>query len=145
MTRSTSILMRAVGTVVAAAIVVLGMPSPPASAAPTDHVTITANTTPIAEGNSGTTAVTFAIAYTGPPNAFSIDWATANGTATAGSDYVGAGGTVSFSGVPSDRTKTATVLINGRNERDVHRQHLKPATRRGRRGRHPERDADHHG
>jgi Calx-beta domain len=113
MTRSTSILMRAVGTVVAAAIVVLGMPSPPASAAPTDHVTITANTTPIAEGNSGTTAVTFAIAYTGPPNAFSIDWATANGTATAGSDYVGAGGTVSFSGVPSDRTKTATVLING--------------------------------
>jgi hypothetical protein len=113
MTRSTSLLMRAVGTLVVATIVVVGMPSPPASAAPTDHVTITANTTPIAEGNSGTTAVTFAIAYTGPPNAFSIDWATANGAATAGSDYIAAGGTVSFSGAPSQRTQTVTVQING--------------------------------
>jgi hypothetical protein len=98
---------------VASAIVVLGMPMPPASAIPIDHVTITANATPIAEGNSGTTAVTFAIAYTGPPNAFSIDWATAAGTATAGSDYIAASGTVSFSGVPSARTKTVTVLVNG--------------------------------
>ncbi|MDP9299775.1 MAG: hypothetical protein M3P43_02595 [Actinomycetota bacterium] len=113
MKRSTSILMRAVGTVVVAGLVVLGMPMPPASAVPIDHVTITANATPIAEGNGGTTAVTFAIAYTGPPNAFSIDWTTADGTATAGSDYVAAGGTVSFSGVPSARTKTVTVLVNG--------------------------------
>jgi subtilisin-like proprotein convertase family protein len=98
---------------VAAAIVVLGMPTPPASAAPLDHVTITANTPTHVEGNSGTTAVTFAIAYTGNPTAFSIDWATADGTATAGSDYVAAGGTVSFSGAGPDKTKTATVLING--------------------------------
>jgi hypothetical protein len=105
--------MRAVGTIVVATIVVVGMPSPPASAAPTDHVTITANTTPTAEGSSGTTAVTFAIAYTGPPHAFSVDWATANGTATAGSDYIAAGGTVSFSGAPSQRTRTVTVQVNG--------------------------------
>jgi len=113
MTRSTSLSLRVVGTIVAAAIVVLGMPMPPASAAPLDHVTITANTPTRVEGNSGTTAVTFAIAYTGNPNAFSIDWATADGTATAGSDYVAASGTVAFSGLGSDRTKTATVLING--------------------------------
>jgi hypothetical protein len=113
MTRNTSLSLRVVGTMVAAAIVVLGMPTPPASAAPLDHVTITANTPTHVEGNSGTTAVTFAIAYTGNPTAFSIDWATADGTATAGSDYVPASGTVTFSGLPSDRTKTATVLING--------------------------------
>src|SRR2546422_10076735 len=100
MTRSTSLFLRVVGTMVTAAIVVLGMPTPPASAAPLDHVTIIANTPTIAEGNSGTSSVTFAIAYTGMPNAFSIDWATADGTATAGSDYVAASGTVSFSGVP---------------------------------------------
>ncbi len=113
MTRSTSLSLRVVGTMVAAAIVVLGMPTPPASAAPLDHVTITANTPTHVEGDSGTTAVTFAIAYTGNPNAFSIDWATADGTATAGGDYVAASGSVTFSGIPSDRTKTATVLING--------------------------------
>jgi hypothetical protein len=113
MTRSTSLSLRVVGTMVAAAIVILGMPTPPASVAPLDHVTITANTPAQVEGNSGTTSVTFAIAYTGNPTAFSIDWATADGTATAGSDYVAASGTVIFSGVPSDRTKTATVLING--------------------------------
>src|SRR6476659_1743506 len=113
MTRSTSLSLRVVGTMVAAAIVVLGMPTPPASAAPLDHVTITANTPTHVEGNSGTTAVTFAIAYTGQPNAFSIDWATADGTATAGSDYVAASGSVAFSGLGSDRTKTATVLIKG--------------------------------
>src|SRR6476620_1903414 len=113
MTRSTSLSLRVVGTMVAAAIVVLGMPTPPASAAPLDHVTITANTPTQVEGNSGTTPVTFAIAYTGHPTAFSVDWTTADGTATAGSDYVAASGSVAFSGLGSDRTKTATVLIKG--------------------------------
>jgi hypothetical protein len=113
MTRSTSLSLRVVGAMVAAAIVVLGMPTPPASAAPLDHVTITANTPTQVEGNSGTTAVTFAIAYTGHPTAFSVDWATADGTATAGSDYIAGSGSVAFSGLGSDRTKTATVLING--------------------------------
>src|SRR5438552_2317402 len=113
MKRITSLSLRVVGAMVAAAIVVVGMPTPPASAAPLDHVTITAGTPSHVEGNSGTTSVSFAIAYTGNPNPFSIDWATADGTATAGSDYVAASGTVTFSGLGSDRTKTATVLING--------------------------------
>ncbi|TMK95311.1 MAG: hypothetical protein E6G37_00240 [Actinobacteria bacterium] len=113
MTRITSLSLRVVGTMVAAAIVVLGMPTPPASAAPLDHVTITASTPSHVEGNSGTTSVSFAIVYTGNPTAFSIDWATADGTATAGSDYIAASGTVSFNGTGPDKTKTATVLING--------------------------------
>jgi urease beta subunit len=113
MTRITSLSLRVVGTIAAAAVVMLGMPTPPASAAPLDHVTITASAPSQVEGNSGTTSVSFAIAYTGNPTPFSIDWATADGTATAGSDYVAASGSVSFSGVPSDRTKTATVLVNG--------------------------------
>ncbi|TMK60102.1 MAG: hypothetical protein E6G54_03345 [Actinobacteria bacterium] len=113
MKRITSLSLRVVGAMVAAAIVVVGMPTPPASAAPLDHVTITAGTPSQVEGNSGTTSVSFTIAYTGNPNPFSIDWATADGTATAGSDYVAASGTVTFSGLGSDRTKTATVLING--------------------------------
>ena len=113
MKRITSLSLRVVGAMVAAAIVVVGMPTPPASAAPLDHVTITASTPSQVEGNSGTTSVSFAIAYTGNPNPFSIDWATADGTATAGSDYVAASGTVTFSGLGSDRTKTAAVLIKG--------------------------------
>jgi Calx-beta domain len=113
MKRSTSLSLRVVGTMVAAAIAVLGMPTPPASAAPLDHVAITANTPSQVEGNSGTTPVTFAITYTGNPTAFSIDWATSDGTASAGSDYAAASGTVLFSGLPSDRTKTATVMIDG--------------------------------
>ncbi|TMK13388.1 MAG: hypothetical protein E6G63_10290, partial [Actinobacteria bacterium] len=113
MKRITSLSLRVVGTMVAAAIVVLGMPTPPASAAPLDHVTITASTPSHVEGNSGTTSVSFAIVYTGNPTAFSIDWATADGTATAGSDYIAASGTVSFNGTGPDKTKTATVLING--------------------------------
>jgi large repetitive protein len=113
MKRSTSLSLRVVGTMVAAAIAVLGMPTPPASAAPLDHVTIMANTPSQVEGNSGTTPVTFAISYTGNPTAFSIDWATSDGTASAGSDYTAASGTVIFSGLPSDRTKTATVMVDG--------------------------------
>jgi Calx-beta domain len=89
------------------------MPTPPALSAPLDHVAITANTPSQVEGNSGTTPVTFAITYTGNPAAFSIDWATSDGTASAGSDYAAASGTVLFSGLPSDRTKTATVMIDG--------------------------------
>jgi Calx-beta domain len=113
MKRSTSLSLRVVGTMVAAAIAVLGMPTPPVSAAPLQHMTITANTPSQVEGNSGTTPVTFAITYSGNPTAFSIDWATSNGTASAGSDYTAASGTVIFSGLPSDRTKTATVMIDG--------------------------------
>ena len=107
------LLLRAVGTMVVAAIVVVGMPSPPASAAPTDHVTITANTPTDRRGQQWDDGGDVRDRVHRPTSCILVDWATANGTATAGSDYVAAGGTVSFSGARSQRTKTVTVLIDG--------------------------------
>jgi hypothetical protein len=113
MTRRSSLVVRVLGTAVAAGLILVGMPMSPASAAPVDHFSIVANTTPIAEGNSGTTSVTFTISYVGIPNPISVDWATVDGTATAGSDFTAASGTATFSGTPSDRTKIVTVLVTG--------------------------------
>ena len=112
MTRFPSLIARVLGTLVAAGLILVGMPMSAAWAAPTDHFTIVANNSPVTEGNVGTTAVTFTISYSGNPNPVSVDWATVDGTATAGSDYVAASGTASFNGTPSDRTKTVTVLVN---------------------------------
>ena len=113
MTHRPSMIARVFGTLVAAGVILVGMPMSAALAAPTDHFTIVANASPVTEGNAGTTAVTFTISYSGPPNAVSVDWATVAGTATAGSDYVAASGTASFTGVPSDRTRTVTVFVKG--------------------------------
>jgi len=113
MTHRPSLIARVLGTLVAAGVILVGMPMSAALAAPTDHFTIVANASPVTEGNAGTTAVTFTISYSGPPNAVSVDWATVAGTATAGSDYVAASGTASFTGVPSDRTRTVTVFVKG--------------------------------
>ncbi len=65
-----------------------------------------------AEGNSGTTAFTFTVTRTGATELpASVDFATANGTATQPGDYASAGGTLSFA--PGETTKTLTVLVNG--------------------------------
>src|SRR5438093_4504105 len=113
MNRLPSLVLRVLGTVVTAGLILTALPMSPASAAPTDHFTIVANDSPVTEGNSGTTAVTFTISYSGNPNPVSVDWTTVNGTATAGSDYIAASGTASFSGTPSDRSKTVTVFVDG--------------------------------
>lgn len=62
------------------------------------------------EGNSGTTAFTFGFGLSQPADAggVTIQYATANGTATAGSDYVAASGTVT---IPQGST-SATVTID---------------------------------
>jgi len=65
-----------------------------------------------AEGNSGTTAFTFTVTRSGNlVDEVSANYATANGTATAGSDYTATSGTLSFA--PGEVTKTITVLVNG--------------------------------
>ena len=65
-----------------------------------------------AEGNAGTTAFNFTVSLT-PANAdtVTVSFATANGTATAGSDYTAASGTLTFT--PGQTSKAVTVNVTG--------------------------------
>src|SRR5262249_13913312 len=64
------------------------------------------------EGNSGTTAFTFTVNLSVPNDRFvSVNFATANGTATAGTDYVAGSGTLTFA--PGEPGQTLTVSVNG--------------------------------
>jgi uncharacterized protein len=72
------------------------------------------NDVSLAEGNSGTTNFTFTVSLTGPAGAggVSFDIATADGTATAGSDYVAQ--SLFAQSIPQgSSTYTFTVLVNG--------------------------------
>jgi probable HAF family extracellular repeat protein len=71
------------------------------------------NDVTLAEGNTGTTSFTFTVAKTGSTAlASSVNFATANDTATAGQDYTAiTSGTLNFAA--SDTTKTITVTVNG--------------------------------
>ncbi|MCW5759543.1 MAG: hypothetical protein KIS90_07230, partial [Phenylobacterium sp.] len=67
----------------------------------------------ITEGDSGTKLLTFTVTRTGQTDGdFTVDYATANGTATAGSDYVAQAGTLHFTaGGPN--VQEVQVVING--------------------------------
>ncbi len=74
---------------------------------------LTINNATVTEGNSGTRTLTFTVTLS-PVNAtqtVTVNFATADGTATAGSDYVATSGTLSFS--PSAATRTINVTVNG--------------------------------
>jgi hypothetical protein len=65
----------------------------------------------VAEGDSGTKTLTFTATRTGGTAAFDVDFATADGTATASSDYQGGSGTLHFgTGV---NTQQISITING--------------------------------
>ncbi|MDX2175584.1 MAG: Calx-beta domain-containing protein [Candidatus Sumerlaeia bacterium] len=67
-----------------------------------------------AEGNSGTTSMTFLISLASPnpgPGNVTVDWATSNSSATAGSDYVAGSGSLTF--LPTEQFKNVSVTING--------------------------------
>ena len=67
----------------------------------------------ITEGDAGTKTATFTVSHTGTA-AFSVDYATANGTATAGSDYVATSNTLNFAaGSGAAQSQTVSVTING--------------------------------
>lgn len=73
---------------------------------------ITINDVTVTEGNSGTVNATFTVSLAAASaRTVKVDFATADGTATAPSDYQANSGTLTFD--PGDLTKTFTVLVNG--------------------------------
>jgi len=70
------------------------------------------NDVSIGEGNSGTTNAVFTVNLSAASGQMvTVTYSTANGTATAGSDYVATSGTLIFN--PGETTKSLTVMING--------------------------------
>ena len=66
----------------------------------------------VVEGNSGSTQATFVVALSGPAaQSVSCSFATANGTATAGSDFTATSGALTFA--PGEVEKPVVVLVNG--------------------------------
>ena len=83
-------------------------------------VSITVTATPtvsvgdvsVAEGNTGTTTATFAVTLNTPSDRqVTVDYATADGTATAPADYQAGSGTVTFA--PGQTSQPVSVLVNG--------------------------------
>jgi len=74
---------------------------------------ITINDVTLAEGDSGQKSVDFTVTLSAPNNTqtVKVDFATADGTATAGSDYQSISGTVTFN--PGQTTKPITVTAIG--------------------------------
>jgi hypothetical protein len=71
---------------------------------------ITANDTAVSEGSNGTASATFTLRLLSPAtNTVSVDFATSNGTALAGSDYVATNGTVTFA--PGETSKAVKVTL----------------------------------
>jgi hypothetical protein len=67
----------------------------------------------ITEGNAGIKSAVFTVTLNNAvAGGTSVSYATANGTATAGSDYLATAGTLNFTGTAGE-TKTVSVTING--------------------------------
>ena len=73
---------------------------------------LTVNSVSVTEGQSGTTPATFTVTLSPvSTQTVTVNYATANGTATAGSDYVAESGTLTFA--PGVSTRPISVTING--------------------------------
>jgi hypothetical protein len=66
----------------------------------------------VTEGQAGATSAAFTVSLSAAsPQAVTVSYATANGTATAGSDYVAQAGNLTFTA--GQTTKTIAVVVNG--------------------------------
>jgi hypothetical protein len=75
-------------------------------------LSISINDAIVTEGNAGTANVTFQVNLSAPSSQpVTVTFSTANRTASAGSDYVGTSGTLTFD--PGETTKTITVAVDG--------------------------------
>lgn len=73
---------------------------------------LTINDVTAIEGNSGTTTATFTVSLSpADSNPVTVDFATANGTAVAGSDYTTANGTLTFD--PGETSQPLNITIQG--------------------------------
>jgi hypothetical protein len=73
---------------------------------------LSVNDVAVVEGNSGTTALSFAVTLSAASGqTVSAGYATANGTALAGTDYTAASGTVTIA--PGQTSQTVTVMVSG--------------------------------
>ncbi len=73
---------------------------------------LSVNDAAVAEGNSGTTKLVFTVTLSAASSdAVSVQYATADDTATANSDYLAASGTIRFD--PGQTSKTIQVLVKG--------------------------------
>jgi hypothetical protein len=73
---------------------------------------VSVNDVSVTEGNSGTKTVQFTVSLSAGSSAtVTVNYATANGTAQAGSDYIAALGTLTFS--PGSVQRTVSITING--------------------------------
>ncbi len=80
---------------------------------PAAAATLSVNDVSITEGASGTQILTFTVTRSNDTTAFSVDYATADGTATiANSDYASATGTLTFT-AGGALTQTVSVTVNG--------------------------------
>ena len=63
-------------------------------------------------GTGGTSLATFVVTLAQPSTSqVTVQYATSNGSASAGSDYVGASGSITFA--PGEKSKTITVVVLG--------------------------------
>jgi hypothetical protein len=86
-------------------------PNPPASFVTPSPSIVIADAS-IAEGNAGTATLTLAVTLSAPSSqTVSVNYATANGTATAGADYTAASGTLTFN--PSVTTQNVSITVAG--------------------------------
>jgi glucose/arabinose dehydrogenase len=76
-----------------------------------DTATLSVADASVTEGNAGTTDLTFVVTRTASALASTVNWATADGTATAGSDYAAASGTLAFAA--GETSKTIVVKVTG--------------------------------
>ncbi|WP_420904253.1 Calx-beta domain-containing protein [Candidatus Magnetaquiglobus chichijimensis] len=81
--------------------------------------TVSINSPSVTEGNSGTTNLTYTVTLSAASSkTITVDYATANGTATAGSDYTAASGTLTFAAGETSKTFTVTVAGDTTDESD---------------------------
>lgn len=83
-----------------------------------DRALVTISGTSIQEGNSGLTPAIVTVDLSNPSDLpITIDFATNDGSAIAGQDYVAANGTITFA--PGEQSKSITIQVNGDNEFEV--------------------------